>query len=134
VTCERQVSRQRTKAASPLRVSCLVPAARPCNRGRLFEHREHRHHDLISSLPEGGAVEVPCLVDCNGIQPTRIGALPPQLAAMMRLIKRCDSSSGMSKAVRVPGCGVLLARVPAPDRGYALPMAPAIPQAQPARR
>ena len=39
---------------------------------------------LISSLPEGCAIEVPCLVDDNGIQPTRVGALPPQLAALMR--------------------------------------------------
>jgi alpha-galactosidase len=43
-----------------------------------------RNDDLISSLPNGCCVEVPCLVDKNGIQPTRIGALPPQLAAMMR--------------------------------------------------
>lgn len=39
---------------------------------------------IISNLPEGCIVEVPCLVDANGIQPTRIGALPPQLAAMMQ--------------------------------------------------
>ena len=39
---------------------------------------------LITSLPEGCAVEVPCLVDRNGIQPTHIGALPPQLTALMR--------------------------------------------------
>ena len=38
----------------------------------------------ITSLPQGCAVEVPCLVDRNGIQPTHVGALPPQLAAMMR--------------------------------------------------
>ncbi|MBB3929548.1 alpha-galactosidase [Kaistia hirudinis] len=43
-----------------------------------------RNSGLISSLPEGCAVEVPCLVDASGIQPTRIGALPPQLAALMR--------------------------------------------------
>ena len=43
-----------------------------------------RNDGLISSLPEGCAVEVPCLVDASGIQPTRIGALPPQLAALMR--------------------------------------------------
>jgi alpha-galactosidase len=43
-----------------------------------------RNDNLISSLPNGCCVEVPCLVDKNGIQPTRIGALPPQLAAMMR--------------------------------------------------
>ena len=38
---------------------------------------------LIDNLPHGACVEVPCLVDRNGIQPTRIGALPPQLAALM---------------------------------------------------
>ena len=39
---------------------------------------------LIENLPAGCCVEVPCLVDKNGIQPTRIGALPPQLAAVMQ--------------------------------------------------
>ncbi len=29
-------------------------------------------------------MEVPILVDKNGLQPTRIGALPPQLAALIR--------------------------------------------------
>ncbi|MDX9953333.1 MAG: alpha-glucosidase/alpha-galactosidase [Anaerolineae bacterium] len=39
---------------------------------------------LIDNLPQGCCVEVPCLVDKNGIQPTRIGALPPQLAALIQ--------------------------------------------------
>ena len=39
---------------------------------------------LITNLPEGSCVEVPCLVDSNGIQPTTIGSLPPQLAALNR--------------------------------------------------
>jgi alpha-galactosidase len=39
---------------------------------------------LIDNLPAGCTVEVPCLVDANGVQPTRIGALPPQLAALIR--------------------------------------------------
>jgi alpha-galactosidase len=39
---------------------------------------------LIDNLPVGCCVEVPCLVDGNGLQPTRIGALPPQLAALMQ--------------------------------------------------
>ncbi len=38
----------------------------------------------ISNLPAECCVEVPCLVDKNGIQPTRVGALPPQLAALMQ--------------------------------------------------
>jgi alpha-galactosidase len=39
---------------------------------------------LIDDLPDGCTVEVPCLVDGNGVQPTRIGALPPQIAALIR--------------------------------------------------
>lgn len=39
---------------------------------------------IISNLPDECIVEVPCLVDKNGIQPTMIGALPPQLSALMQ--------------------------------------------------
>jgi alpha-galactosidase len=37
---------------------------------------------LIDNLPLGCCVEVPCLVDDNGLQPTVVGSLPPQLAAL----------------------------------------------------
>ncbi len=40
--------------------------------------------NLIDNLPPGCCVEVPCLVDRNGLQPTRVGSLPPQLAALMQ--------------------------------------------------
>ena len=40
------------------------------------------NHGLISNLPELACVEVPCLVDANGITPTYVGELPLQLAAM----------------------------------------------------
>jgi alpha-galactosidase len=39
---------------------------------------------LIDNLPQGCCVEVPCLVDKSGIQPTHIGVLPPHLAALMQ--------------------------------------------------
>jgi alpha-galactosidase len=39
---------------------------------------------IIDNLPYGVPVEVPCLVDKNGIQPIHIGALPPHLAALMQ--------------------------------------------------
>jgi alpha-galactosidase len=42
------------------------------------------NHGLIANLPAGCCVEVPSLVDRNGVQPTAVGALPPQLAALMR--------------------------------------------------
>lgn len=38
---------------------------------------------VIDNLPEC-CVEVPCVVDKNGVQPTKIGSLPPQLAALMQ--------------------------------------------------
>ena len=39
---------------------------------------------LITNLPEDCCVEVPCLVDKNGVQPTYVGDLPTQLAALDR--------------------------------------------------
>lgn len=39
---------------------------------------------LIDNLPAGCCVEVPCVVDRNGVQPTRVGALPAHLAALMQ--------------------------------------------------
>lgn len=39
---------------------------------------------VITNLPDDCIVEVPCLVDKNGIQPTHIGRIPPQLAALMQ--------------------------------------------------
>ena len=39
---------------------------------------------LIDNLPPGCCVEVPCRVDGAGVHPTPVGALPPQLAALMQ--------------------------------------------------
>jgi alpha-galactosidase len=46
-------------------------------------------HGLIANLPFDGCVEVACLVDRNGIQPTQFGRLPKQMAAI------CDSNMRM---------------------------------------
>ncbi len=43
----------------------------------------------IENLPTDGCVEVACLVNSNGIQPTRFGRLPKQMAAI------CDSNMRM---------------------------------------
>ncbi len=43
-----------------------------------------RNTGLITNLPQDCCVEVPCLVDRAGVQPTHVGALPPQLAALNR--------------------------------------------------
>jgi alpha-galactosidase len=42
------------------------------------------NRSLIDNLPGDCVVEVPCLVDKNGVQATRIGTLPPHLAALMQ--------------------------------------------------
>ena len=43
-----------------------------------------RNNGSITSLPANCVAEVPCLVDANGIQPTVVGELPPQLTALIR--------------------------------------------------
>ena len=40
------------------------------------------NHGLISNLPDGCCVEVPCLVDREGVHACQVGALPPQCAAL----------------------------------------------------
>ena len=42
------------------------------------------NNGLIDNLPAECCVEVPVLVDKSGLQPTKIGSLPPQLAAVMQ--------------------------------------------------
>lgn len=42
-----------------------------------------RNDQLIANLPDGVVVEIPCLADGTGIHPTRVGRIPPQLAAVM---------------------------------------------------
>jgi alpha-galactosidase len=37
---------------------------------------------LIDNLPDDACVEVPCLVDADGVTPCHVGALPSQLAAL----------------------------------------------------
>jgi alpha-galactosidase len=92
--CERQIARWETMRAE-LEDPATELTVRPSEEyGAGIIHSEVTNtprvvygnvvnHGLIDNLPEGCIVEVPCLVDSNGVQPTRIGALPPQLAALM---------------------------------------------------
>ena len=43
-----------------------------------------RNTGLITNLPQDACVEVPCLVDRAGVQPTFVGDLPAQCAALDR--------------------------------------------------
>jgi alpha-galactosidase len=49
--------------------------------GNVINH-DGLNGQLIGNLPADSCVEVACLVDGNGIQPTRYGNLPPQMAAL----------------------------------------------------
>jgi alpha-galactosidase len=51
---------------------------------RRLLHGNVRNGGLIANLPAEACVEVPCLVDRAGVQPTAVGDLPPQLAALNR--------------------------------------------------
>jgi len=51
--------------------------------GRPFRFMGNVRNDgYIANLPDGCCVEVPTFVDGTGLHPTRIGALPPQCAAL----------------------------------------------------
>jgi alpha-galactosidase len=45
-------------------------------------HGNVQNTGLITNLPQTACVEVPCLVDRNGVQGVHVGALPPQCAAL----------------------------------------------------
>lgn len=47
-------------------------------------HGNVMNNNLITNLPLNACVEVPCLVDRNGINPCYVGELPEQLAALNR--------------------------------------------------
>ncbi|WP_432798901.1 alpha-glucosidase/alpha-galactosidase [Poriferisphaera sp. WC338] len=57
--------------------------------GNVMNHDGTGQGKLISNLPTDGCVEVACMIDMNGINPTRYGALPAQMAAL------CDSNMRM---------------------------------------
>ena len=59
-----------------------------------------RNEALIDNLQQGCCVEVPCLVDGSGVHPTRVGELPPQLAALIMTNVNVAGAGGGSGADR----------------------------------
>ena len=92
--CERQISkwdamRQEYEGESPIEhkrtdeyASRIVLGMETGTPQRIYGNVQNG--GLISNLPDDCCVEVPCLVDRNGIQPTRVGELPVHLAALMQ--------------------------------------------------
>jgi alpha-galactosidase len=52
-------------------------------------HGNLANNGCIDNLPQDGCIEVACLINQNGVQPTRFGRLPSQMAAL------CDSNMRM---------------------------------------
>jgi alpha-galactosidase len=93
--CERQLAGWQRLRSELEQSDAPLPVERSPEYGSLIVHAMETgqpqviygnvaNHGLIDNLPEGCCVEVPCVVDKNGVQPTRVGALPPQLAALMQ--------------------------------------------------
>ncbi len=93
--CEAQIAAWETMRAELEAGDGPLPVTRSHEYGSLIIHSEVSgtprvvygnvpNRGLIDNLPAGCCVEVPCLIDENGLQPTHIGALPPQLAALMQ--------------------------------------------------
>ncbi len=92
--CEEQIARWQAMRAD-LESGVQIPAKRSSEYTSLIIHaletgKPHEvninvpNHGLISNLPEGCCVEVPCRVDAQGIHPIVVGALPAHLAALIQ--------------------------------------------------
>ena len=92
--CERQITKWESQRAS-IEAGEDIEVHRSPEYGSLIIHSQETgtprvvygnvpNHGLIDNLPQGCCVEVPVLVDKNGLQPTKIGMLPPHLAALMQ--------------------------------------------------
>ncbi|MCA0453554.1 MAG: alpha-glucosidase/alpha-galactosidase [Chloroflexi bacterium] len=92
--CEVQIANWE-KQRSALEGGAPIEVHRSMEYGSLIIHSQETgiprvvygnvpNRGLIDNLPDGCCVEVPVLVDKSGLQPTHIGTLPPQLAALMQ--------------------------------------------------
>ena len=91
----RPASRSRSSAASSTRSLIVHSMVTGRSRGHLRQ-RPQRRADR-PTCREGACVEVPCVVDRTGVQPTRVGALPPQLRRAQPHVperRRADGAGG----------------------------------------
>ncbi|MCX7019718.1 MAG: alpha-glucosidase/alpha-galactosidase [Candidatus Sumerlaeota bacterium] len=93
--CENQIAGWQKMRAELEDPNAKVTPSRSAEYGSLIIHSRETNiprviygnvinKGLITNLPEDCCVEVPCLVDANGVQPARIGDIPLQLAALIR--------------------------------------------------
>lgn len=78
ITGKKEIKMERSEEYAPQIIHSLY-TGKPCRMNVNVENK-----GLITNLPEGSCVEVPCLVDKTGIHPCYIGDLPSQCAALNR--------------------------------------------------
>ncbi|WP_135546635.1 alpha-glucosidase/alpha-galactosidase [Paenibacillus cymbidii] len=93
-SCQRQIEKWKTMREELVNNKSLTHERTREYASRILEAMETNvpikiggnvmNNGLIANLPKEACVEVPCLVDANGVQPTVVGNLPPQLAALNR--------------------------------------------------
>jgi alpha-galactosidase len=83
-----------------------------------------RNAGLITNLPQGACVEVPCLVDRTGVQPVAVGELPAQCAALDRTFLNVAELT-VRAALEGDRSNVLQAVLLDPNAGATLSMAAA---------
>ena len=92
--CEEQIADWKTQAEE-LKTAASIPVEKShefaadlmnavLTGNQITVYGNLANHGQIPQLPKGAAVETPCLVDANGVQPTVVPDLPPQLVALMR--------------------------------------------------
>lgn len=95
VRCERQIRKWHSLREQLENQDAPLRSRRSAEYGSLIIHSMETNkvrrvyanvpnHGIIDNLPGGVPVEVPCLVDKNGVQPVTVGAIPPHLAALMQ--------------------------------------------------
>ena len=94
--CERQIDRWHQlrhdlEGAAPIEVeqsneyaAGIIRSVVTGEKGLIYGNVPN-NKGLIANLPSDAVVEVPCLVDRNGIQPTAVGSIPSHLASIMQL-------------------------------------------------
>lgn len=93
--CENQIAEWETMRAQLEDRASAIEIERSVEYGSLIIHSIETgmsrtiygnvsNRGSIANLPMDCIVEVPCLVDKNGVQPIQIGALPPQLVALIQ--------------------------------------------------
>lgn len=81
---EKLANNEQIEHSKSVEYASRIMEAVVTNRPLLINGNVMNTGGLISNLPREACVEVPCLIDANGVSPVHVGDLPMQLAALNR--------------------------------------------------